>query len=107
LNAREVESLLDQVAEARPSFFVLSGGDPTMRPDILDIAASATRRGLRVALSPSATPRLLHSDFHAMRRAGISRMSLSLDGADRMSHDAFRGIPGAWNWTLQAMESAR
>ncbi len=107
LNGGQVERLLDQVEEINPQVFILTGGDPAMRPDILDIVTSATRRGLHVALSPSATPRLLNADFSAWRRAGVIRMSLSLDGATRETNDAFRGVDGAWRWTLDAMRLAR
>lgn len=107
LQGDEVEAFLDQVAEIQPLFFVLTGGDPANRSDLAAIVASATRRGLRVAISPSATPRLVHSDFHKLRAAGVERLSLSLDGASQATHDAFRGVPGTWAWTYQAIDKAR
>jgi len=107
LYGSEIDGLLDQVAEARPLFFVLTGGDPANRSDLSDIAAAATQRGLHTAISPSATPRLLRADFAALRAAGIERMSLSLDGAQKETHDAFRGVRGTWDWTMQAIERAR
>lgn len=107
LRGAEVESFLDQVAETQPLFFVLTGGDPANRSDLPDIVASATRRGLRVAISPSATPRLVRTDFSKLRAAGVERLSLSLDGACRETHDVFRGVPGTWDWTHQAITKAR
>lgn len=59
---------------------VLTGGDPVMRPDILELIRAAAGKGLHVALSPAATARLLHADFHALKEAGVQSMSLSLDG---------------------------
>jgi len=103
----EVEVVLDQVAEANPSFFILTGGDPASRPDLAHIVRRASARGLRVAISPSATPRLLREDFRELRAAGVERMSLSLDGADEVAHDAFRGVRGTWQWTQRALEMAR
>jgi len=102
----DVERLLDQVAEAGPSFFILTGGDPASRPDLEQIVRSATARGLRVAISPSATPRLLKKDFGALREAGVERISLSLDGATEATHDAFRGVRGTWEWTRRALDKA-
>ena len=107
LQGEEVEAFLDQVAEIQPLFFVLTGGDPANRSDLAAIAASATRRGLRVAISPSATPRLVHSNFYKLRASGVERLSLSLDGASRATHDAFRGVPGTWDWTHQAITKSR
>jgi radical SAM protein with 4Fe4S-binding SPASM domain len=106
LTRSEAGRLVDQLAQLKPPMLILTGGDPMMRPDVLDIAARASAAGLRVALSPSATPRLMRSDFHAIRAAGIERMSLSLDGATRETHDAFRRVPGTFDRTLRAMEMA-
>ncbi len=78
-----------------------------MRSDLALIIGYAAERGLRVALSPSATPRLLHTDFARLHRLGVARISLSLDGASRESHDKFRGIPGTWDWTMRALSLAR
>jgi radical SAM protein with 4Fe4S-binding SPASM domain len=85
---------------------VLTGGDPMMRSDILELIARASGHGLRVALSPAATNRLVHANFTALREAGVTSMSLSLDGATRESHDRFRGVPHTFDRTLQAAQAA-
>ena len=107
LRPDEVRPLLDQVARANPRVFVLTGGDPMMRPDLLEIVAGATERGLQVSLSPSATPQFLHADLCRFREVGLKRVSLSLDGATPLSHDAFRGVPGTWDRTMEAIAAAR
>lgn len=106
LTRREAERVVDQLAELKPPMLVLTGGDPMERPDVLHIASRASAAGLHVALSPSATERLIQSDFHAIRASGIERLSLSLDGATRATHDAFRGVRGTFDRTLRAMELA-
>ncbi|MFN0126267.1 MAG: radical SAM protein [Verrucomicrobiales bacterium] len=107
LRPHETNRLLDQVARAHPRVFVLTGGDPMMRPDLLDIIAGATERGLQVSLSPSATPRFLKADLCRFRGVGLKRVSLSLDGASEHSHDSFRGVPGTWDRTMEAIDAAR
>lgn len=107
LRGEEVAHFLDQVARARPQVFVLTGGDPMMRPDLLEIIAGATQRGLKVALSPSATPRFLKADLFRFREVGLHRVSLSIDGASRETHDAFRGVPGTWDRTMESIVMAR
>ncbi len=77
-----------------------------MRRDIFELIERATARGLRVALSPAAPPRLLHADFARLRAAGVVSLSLSLDGATRETHDAFRGVPHTFERTLQAARAA-
>lgn len=107
LTAKEAENVVDQLAELAPPMLILTGGDPMERPDVLEIAARASSAGIRVGLSPSATRRLIASDFSAIRQAGIERMSLSLDGSTRETHDAFRRVPGTFDRTIRAMEMAR
>ncbi len=98
--------LVDSIAALHPPMLVLTGGDPMMRRDIFELIARASERGLRVALSPAATPRLLHTDFARLRAAGVVSMSLSLDGATRETHDAFRGVPHTFERTLEAAHAA-
>jgi radical SAM protein len=107
LNTHESRRLIEQVHRAQPQLFVLTGGDPIRRTDLKELIAHATALGLRVALSPSATPEFVAEDFAELRRLGVARISLSLDGATRASHDAFRGVPGVWDWTMAALAKAR
>lgn len=100
-------ALLGQVARANPAVFVLTGGDPMERADLVEIVTEATGHGLRVALSPSATPRFLAADLGALRDAGVRRISMSIDGATREAHDVFRGVAGTWEWTMEAVRKIR
>jgi len=106
LTTDEAFRVVDQLAAMRPPMLVLTGGDPLMRRDVLRVARRAADREIRVALSPAATARLMHYDFHALREAGITRMSLSLDGATRETHDRFRGVTGTFDRTIAAVRMA-
>src|SRR5215467_14189201 len=56
LSTAEAFHLIDQIAEMRVPLFVLTGGDPLKRPDLMPIVEYACRRGVRTSLTPSATP---------------------------------------------------
>lgn len=103
----EAMALADKIAALRPPMVVLTGGDPMMRRDIFDIIRRLAGQGIRVALSPAATPRLLNTDFAALKEAGVVSMSLSLDGATRETHDAFRRVPHTFERTLEAARKAK
>jgi radical SAM protein with 4Fe4S-binding SPASM domain len=80
---------------------ILSGGEPLMRPDILDLAAYGQALGLRMLLSTNGT--LVDAGLaRAMRKSGLARVSLSLDGPDAASHDSFRGLDGAFEGLRKA-----
>lgn len=103
LNSDEALDFVDQVARTRPALFVLTGGDPMQREDLHAILARAQQNGLRVALSPSATPLFVSTDMARLKELGVARVSLSIDGATRDSHDRFRGVPGTWDLTMEAV----
>ena len=106
LNTEEAFRFIEQVERCRPTLFVMTGGDPIRRLNLEALVRHATERGLRVSLSPSATPEFARADLGEFKTAGVERISLSLDGARRETHDHFRGVPGTWNWTMEAIANA-
>lgn len=98
--------LICQLAEWKPPMLILTGGDPLMRRDVIQLVRAATDSGLHVGLSPAATNRLVQADFGQLKAAGVQRMSLSLDGATREAHDSFRGVTGTWDRTMEAVRKA-
>ncbi len=107
LTTPEAFRLVDQIREFGQPLFVLTGGDPLKRPDIFEIIRYADRKGLRVTLTPSATPLMTRERIREMKDAGLARMAVSLDAHDAASHDAFRRVPGSFDWTLQCIRHAR
>lgn len=100
--------LLQQLAEfPEPPTLVLTGGDPLKRPDIYRLAERACELGLDVAITPSATPLVTPDAIDRLRRAGVSRLAISLDGVDAASHDAVRGVCGSFTRSLQILRDAR
>jgi radical SAM protein with 4Fe4S-binding SPASM domain len=106
LDFNQSSELIRQLAGWKPPMLILTGGDPLMRTDALDLVHEASEAGLHVGLSPSATARLLSADFAAIKAAGVQRMSLSLDGATSETHDAFRGLSGTYDRTIEAVHRA-
>jgi radical SAM protein with 4Fe4S-binding SPASM domain len=106
LDFAESLRLIGQLAAWQPPMLILTGGDPLMRKDAMDLVRAAADAGLHVGLSPSATQRLLQADFGELKAAGVQRMSLSLDGATRETHDAFRGVGGTYDRTIEAVRRA-
>lgn len=86
--------------------FVFTGGDPMKRKDVFELIRYAADKGVQVALTPSATPLLTREAIFKMKEAGLVRLGISLDGSCPEIHDNFRGLPGAWARTIQAVEWA-
>ncbi len=107
LSTAEAYDLLDQLRDLGPRVLVLTGGDPLKRPDLFAIVEAAVAHDLEVALAPSVTPLLTRRTIRRLAHAGIHRIALSLDGPEAAGHDAFRGVPGSFEATLQAIAAAR
>jgi AdoMet-dependent heme synthase len=105
LTTVEAYRLIDDIAAFARPIFVLSGGEPLFRPDILDIARYATAAGLIVALATNGT--LVDAEMaQRIKESGVRRVSISFDGADAITHDHFRG-PGAFEKSITGIGHLR
>ncbi len=106
LSTDEGRRLLENIARlARPTI-ILTGGEPMLRDDIYDLAAHAHGLGLPVVMAPCGQM-VDEAAARRMKRAGIRCISISLDGACPESHDAFRGVEGAFEMACRAADAAR
>ena len=106
LSTDEGKRLIDQIAAMRVPVFVLTGGDPIKRPDLFELIAHARSVGVRVSLTPSATPLLTRDIVIRLKEAGLARLAVSMDGASSTTHDAFRRLSGSFTRTLDAVRWA-
>lgn len=106
LSTEEGKRLVDEVAALRVPVFVLTGGDPIKRPDLFELIAHAREKGVRVSLTPSATPLLTREIIFRLKEAGLARLAVSMDGACAETHDSFRGLSGSFARTLDAVRWA-
>lgn len=108
LSTEEAFRLVEQIAEASDggTILVLSGGEPLFRQDIFDIARHAKKQGLTLALATNGT--LVDEEMaKKIGDAGIQRVSISLDGADSKTHDAFRKLPGSFEAAIRGIRNLR
>lgn len=99
---------MSQVTQfGRPApLFVITGGDPFQRPDLMTLVRRGTDLGLAVSVSPSGTPTLTRQALADLRDAGTRAISLSLDAAGATAHDGFRGVEGVYALTTRAWRDA-
>ena len=109
LDTDEATELMRQVASfGRPSpIFIITGGDCFERPALFELVRRGRELGLSMAVSPSGTAKLDRAALVGLQEAGGAAMSLSLDGATAAVHDGFRRVPGTFDRTVAAWETAR
>lgn len=82
----------------KPVAVQLSGGEPLLRKDILDIARAIKQWGGVPYLILVSNGRLLTREkYLALKDAGVDQISISLDFPDER-HDEFRKIPGLFRY---------
>jgi radical SAM protein len=107
LSTEEGFRLIDELVDVGLPILIVTGGDPMMRADLFELIRYATGRGLRVALSPTATKLVTPDRLRAAREAGVARIQMSLDGSRPEVQDAFRGRPGSFRRTLGILDDIR
>lgn len=106
LNTVEAKTLLDQIAKAGFKIMIFSGGEPLMRPDIVELVAHAKSLGLRSVFGTNGT--LITLDMaRKLKAAGAMGMGISLDSLDKEKHNTFRKFPNAWEGAVQGMRNCR
>jgi radical SAM protein with 4Fe4S-binding SPASM domain len=104
LDTEEALAFIESIAPLQP-MLILSGGEPLLRPDIFQIARHAVSIGLRVSMASNGTL-LTAKAAHEIAASGISRVSISLDGASAEMHDSNRGS-GSFLAALKGVENLR
>jgi len=107
LTTEEGFRLIDDITEfdspMGSPLLVLTGGDPLKRPDIFELIKHAVGKGVRTTISPSITPLVTSKALIKFKESGVSRIAISLDGSTPDIHDAFRGVPGSFKRTADAI----
>ena len=103
LTTAEALQLIDQIARVNPEvMLILSGGEPLLRKDILELAQYASGKGMMVVLGSNG---LLIDDPVAsqLKQRGVSGVSIALDSLDPEIHDQIRSRKGAWELAVRAV----
>ncbi|HEX5138567.1 MAG TPA: radical SAM protein [Planctomycetota bacterium] len=79
----------------------VTGGEPLLRPDTVDVIRHGVKRGLLMHLNTNGTL-VTEETARALADAGLASVNLSLDGPDAETHDRLRGRPGSFARVLRA-----
>src|SRR5205814_823227 len=104
LGTEECFKVIDEIAAFAPECLtILTGGEPLLRRDILEIVRRAADRGLWVVVGTNGVC-ITENLARRLAEAGARGLSLSLDALDPDRHDRFRMVRGAWRNTVEGAE---
>jgi heme d1 biosynthesis radical SAM protein NirJ len=105
LTTAEVYAVMDDLKDFGVPALILSGGEPLLRPDILDIALRARAMGFYVGLSSNGTL-ITRDNIGDIAAVGFDYVGISIDGM-RDTHDRFRRKQGAFDASLAGIRLCR
>ena len=105
LSTEEVHRVMDDLKGFGVPVLILSGGEPLLRPDQIDIAKRAKQMGFYAGLSTNGT--LIDTkNIEQLAAVGFDYLGVSLDGIES-THDRFRRKQGAFRASIDGIRLAR
>jgi SynChlorMet cassette radical SAM/SPASM protein ScmF len=104
----DVGALLAAVREARALGLTsakLTGGEPMLHPRFLEVVDRLTAEELSLHMETNGTLLTAEGARYLKDKTRLSFISVSIDGADARTHDAFRGVEGAFDGVLKGLSS--
>ena len=106
LSTIEAKGLLDDLAKWGIKLLIFDGGEPLCRDDFFDIVRYASEKGMRTVVGTNGI--LIDVEVaDRMKSAGVQAVQVSIDGANPLSHDSFRGEDGAFYKAMQGVEACK
>ena len=105
LNTREVFSLVDEANRMKIKEFVITGGEPFLRGDIIPIINYIKHKGLRCSIISNGSL-ITRGLAKEMVTANLDRITFSLDGLQE-THDKIRNTRNAFSNLMKAVSYVR
>lgn len=103
LTAKEIYSILDQLAEAGCFAVAFTGGEPLTRPDIFDILTYSKNKGFYVTLLTNGTL-ITPGSADYLHDIGIDRVDISFYGVTTETFENITCVTGSFNRCLQGIK---
>ena len=104
LTTEEIYKIIDNLSkESKLNAIWLSGGEPLLRKDIVEICQYISNYGIEPSISTNGvllTPQKISS----LNNAGVKYIHLSIDGAKAKTHDELRGVQGSFDQLMKVLD---
>lgn len=103
LSASDVTVMSGKLQKIRPLIVSLGGGEPLLHPELVEIVHTLEKNHFPVMICNGwyVTPELARDLF----KAGLYEISISVDYANSEKHDRQRGVAGAFDRAVHALET--
>lgn len=104
MTTSQMTRLIREGQDLGVSVLNIVGGEPLLRSDLPEIIAAVDKNLTTTILFTNGT--LLPKRAASLRAAGLDSVYVSIDSADPELNDVFRGLPGAFDLAVKAVEAS-
>ena len=106
LSFKEIKRVIDELKQLGAIRIFFTGGEPFIRPDILDILNYADKNGFAMYVSTNGTLIDLQTINRLKLLKHLRTFQISIDGL-RKTHDSIRGVKGTFDKAINTIELAK
>ena len=99
------KKVIDRVWELRIPHVVFTGGEPTLREDLVELVAYAQAKGLVTGLNTNGRKLADPSLLQALIAAGLDHVQITIESYDATVHNTMVRASGAWEETLAGLRN--
>lgn len=100
------KGVLDRVWEVGIPHVCFTGGEATLREDLVELVAYAEEKGLVTGLLTNGRCLSDAAYTRALVAAGLDHVQITLESHDEAVHDHMVAVSGAWQETVQGVQNA-
>src|SRR3990172_2845835 len=104
LTTEQVSEVIRQGQELGVSVLNFVGGEPLLRQDLPELVRAVDKDLTTTVLFTNGS--MLSDRASSLRKAGLDSVYVSIDAADPVQHDQFRGTPGLFDKAVAGIEKA-
>ncbi len=101
ISTEQAKEILRDLANYGVPVVLFSGGEPLMRPDLVELAKYAVDLGMRAVISTNGTL-ITKQKAKELKQIGLSYVGISIDGTED-THDHFRAQKGAFKKAMEGV----
>ncbi|MDO8648012.1 MAG: radical SAM protein [Candidatus Diapherotrites archaeon] len=105
INTQEAKEILNQLNNIGVPIVCFTGGEPFLRADFFELLEHSNKIGLLTVITSNGT--LITKESAArLKELQVEYIRISLDSATPKTHDWLRGMPGAYEQTIQGIKNS-
>ncbi len=98
---KRVKEILLYLKKANVKFLLITGGEPTLYPDLIEVLQFAKKLGFFVGISTNGSRPDVIKEIAKIK---LSLISISLDSCIEEEMDYWRGVKGAWENSIKSIK---